>query len=118
MAVHAAMVDRMDREIGRILDTPKKAGTPDDTLVLFLSDNGASAEESMVRGDGHHPHAERRHRGDVPEHRAGAQQPVQHPLPPAQDVGPRGRHSHPARGALAEGHCGEGRSAAHAGACD
>jgi arylsulfatase A-like enzyme len=57
MAVHAAMVDRMDREIGRILDTLKKAGTLDDTLVLFLSDNGASAE-IMVRGDGHDPHAE------------------------------------------------------------
>ncbi len=57
MAVHAAMVDRMDREIGRILDTLKKAGTLDDTLVLFLSDNGASAE-IMVRGDGHDTHAE------------------------------------------------------------
>lgn len=57
MAVHAAMVDRMDREISRILDVLKKAGTLDDTLVLFLSDNGASAE-IMVRGDGHDPHAE------------------------------------------------------------
>lgn len=57
MAVHAAMVDRMDREIGRVLDALKKAGTLDDTLVLFLSDNGASAE-IMVRGDGHDPHAE------------------------------------------------------------
>jgi arylsulfatase len=57
MAVHAAMVDRMDREIGRILDALKKAGKLDDTLVLFLSDNGASAE-IMVRGDGHDPHAE------------------------------------------------------------
>jgi len=57
MAVHAAMVDRMDREIGRILDVLRKADKLDDTLVMFLSDNGASAE-IMVRGDGHDPHAE------------------------------------------------------------
>ncbi len=57
MAVHAAMVDRMDREIGRVLAVLKKAGQLDNTLVMFLSDNGASAE-IMVRGDGHDPHAE------------------------------------------------------------
>lgn len=57
MAVHAAMVDRMDREIGRILDRLRKANQLDNTLVMFLSDNGASAE-MMVRGDGHDPHAE------------------------------------------------------------
>lgn len=52
MAVHAAMVDRMDREIGRVLDQVRSMGAWDNTLVLFLSDNGASAE-MMVRGDGH-----------------------------------------------------------------
>jgi arylsulfatase len=57
MAVHAAMVDRMDREIGRVLDQVRAAGALDNTLVFFLSDNGASAE-IMVRGDGHDPHAE------------------------------------------------------------
>src|SRR6185295_58478 len=57
MAVHAAMVDRMDREIGRIVEVLKKAGRFENTLILFLSDNGASAE-IMVRGDGHDPHAE------------------------------------------------------------
>jgi arylsulfatase len=56
MAVHAAMVDRMDREIGRVLAQLEAAGALDDTIVLFLSDNGASAE-IMVRGDGHDPHA-------------------------------------------------------------
>ena len=56
MAVHAAMVDRMDREIGRVLDTLRRHGAIDNTLVLFLSDNGASAE-IMVRGDGHNPEA-------------------------------------------------------------
>ena len=57
MAVHAAMVDRMDREIGRLLDELRASGALDNTLVLFLSDNGASAE-IMIRGDGHDPHAE------------------------------------------------------------
>jgi arylsulfatase len=57
MAVHAAMVDRMDREIGRVLDQVRAMGVLDNTLVFFLSDNGASAE-IMVRGDGHDPTAE------------------------------------------------------------
>ena len=52
MAIHAAMVDRMDREIGRVLAQLRAMGAYDDTLVLFLSDNGASAE-IMVRDDGH-----------------------------------------------------------------
>ena len=52
MAVHAAMVDRMDREIGRVLAQLTAMGAAENTLVLFLSDNGASAE-MMVRGDGH-----------------------------------------------------------------
>ena len=57
MAVHAAMVDRMDREIGRVLAQLKAMGALENTLIFFLSDNGASAE-IMVRGDGHDPHAE------------------------------------------------------------
>ncbi|MEA3212583.1 MAG: hypothetical protein QOE70_5640 [Chthoniobacter sp.] len=57
MAVHAAMVDRMDREIGRVLAQLREMGAAENTLVFFLSDNGASAE-MMVRGDGHDPAAE------------------------------------------------------------
>ena len=56
MAVHAAMIDRMDREIGRLLDQLRAMDALDNTLILFLSDNGASAE-IMVRGDGHDPAA-------------------------------------------------------------
>ena len=52
MAIHAAMVDRMDREIGRVLDQLRMMGTFENTLIVFLSDNGASAE-IMVRDDGH-----------------------------------------------------------------
>src|SRR5690606_14184962 len=56
MAIHAAMVERMDREIGRILDQLKAMAAFDNTLILFASDNGASAE-MMIRGDGHDPAA-------------------------------------------------------------
>ncbi len=52
MAIHAAMIHRMDSEIGRVLDQLKAMGAVDNTLIFFLSDNGASAEQ-MIRGDGH-----------------------------------------------------------------
>lgn len=54
MAIHAAMVDRMDQEIGRVLDQLRAMNVMENTLVMFLSDNGASAE-LLVRGDGHDP---------------------------------------------------------------
>ncbi|WP_222867766.1 arylsulfatase [Sphingobacterium phlebotomi] len=44
MEVYAAMVDRMDQGIGRIVATLKKQGKLNNTLIVFLSDNGASAE--------------------------------------------------------------------------
>lgn len=56
MAIHAAMIDRMDREIGRVLAQLRNMNAFENTLVLFLSDNGASAE-IMVRDDGHDPAA-------------------------------------------------------------
>jgi arylsulfatase A-like enzyme len=56
MAIHAAMIDRMDREIGRLIEQLKRMGAFENTLILFASDNGASAE-IMVRGDGHDPQA-------------------------------------------------------------
>ncbi len=57
MAIHAAMVDRMDREIGRILQQLKDMGEYENTIIFFASDNGASAE-IMVRNGGHDPKAE------------------------------------------------------------
>ena len=56
MAIHAAMVDRMDREIGRVLNQLKAMNAFENTFIVFLSDNGASAE-IMVRDDGHDPSA-------------------------------------------------------------
>jgi arylsulfatase A-like enzyme len=45
MAVYAAMIDHLDRGIGRILDSVEKAGAAENTLILFMSDNGGNAEE-------------------------------------------------------------------------
>jgi arylsulfatase len=56
MAIHAAMVDRMDREIGRVLAQVRALKAFENTVIFFVSDNGASAEV-MVRGDGHDPNA-------------------------------------------------------------
>ena len=44
MAVHAAMVDRMDQGIGSLIDALEETGQLDNTLILFLSDNGCSSE--------------------------------------------------------------------------
>lgn len=52
MAVHAAMVDRMDQGIGRIIQALKETGKLNNTIILFLSDNGASPEECARYGPG------------------------------------------------------------------
>lgn len=56
MAIHAAMVDRMDIETGRILAQIKAMGAFENTIIFVASDNGASAE-IMVRNGGHDPKA-------------------------------------------------------------
>ncbi|MDA7906580.1 sulfatase-like hydrolase/transferase [Mariniblastus sp.] len=45
MAVYAAMIDSVDQNIGRLLETLSQTGHDEDTLILFLSDNGGCAEE-------------------------------------------------------------------------
>ena len=44
MAVYAAMIDCVDQSVGRMVDGLKKRGLLDNTLILFLSDNGGNAE--------------------------------------------------------------------------
>ena len=44
MEVYAAMVDRMDQGIGRIIDVLEKQGALENTLVIYLQDNGGCAE--------------------------------------------------------------------------
>jgi arylsulfatase len=50
MEVHAAMVTRMDRGIGRVVTKLEDTGELENTLVLFLSDNGASPERGYPPG--------------------------------------------------------------------
>ncbi len=45
MAVYAAMIDSMDQGIGRILNKLDETGLADDTLFMFLADNGGCAEQ-------------------------------------------------------------------------
>ena len=45
MEVYAAMIDTMDQGIGRVVTELKKQGTLDNTLILFLQDNGGCAED-------------------------------------------------------------------------
>jgi arylsulfatase len=44
MAVYAAMIDRLDQSIGRVVSALKRLGVYEDSLILFLSDNGGCAE--------------------------------------------------------------------------
>jgi len=44
MAVYAAQIDRMDQGIGRIMAKVRELGAEDNTIVMFLSDNGGCAE--------------------------------------------------------------------------
>lgn len=43
MEVYAAMVDRMDQNIGRLVARLEQAGALENTLILFLSDNGGAS---------------------------------------------------------------------------
>ena len=52
MAVYSAMIDRLDQKIGEILQKIESMGELDNTLVLFMSDNGCSAEVVRIPGDG------------------------------------------------------------------
>ncbi|GAB3280704.1 arylsulfatase [Larkinella harenae] len=54
MAVYAAMIDRMDQNIGRVQQKLKELGQDKNTVILFLSDNGASHED--INANGFLPH--------------------------------------------------------------
>lgn len=53
MATFAAMIERMDHGIGRVMEALKQGGQRDNTLILFMSDNGADsfsvADEGMLK---------------------------------------------------------------------
>lgn len=49
MEVYAAMVDRMDWNIGKVIDHLKSTGEYDNTFILFMSDNGAEGASMEAR---------------------------------------------------------------------
>jgi arylsulfatase A-like enzyme len=51
MAVYAAMVDRMDQNIGRIVQYLEETGQLNNTLIMFLSDNGGCHEATKNVGN-------------------------------------------------------------------
>jgi arylsulfatase len=51
MEVYAAMIDRLDQNIGRLLDMLEETGRMENTLIMFVSDNGASAEVVRLEDD-------------------------------------------------------------------
>ena len=50
MELYAAMVDNLDRHVGRLLDYLRDNDIYDDTLIVFMSDNGAAAEDFYYSG--------------------------------------------------------------------
>lgn len=53
MATYAAQIDSMDQGIGRLIDSLKRRGRFDNTLILFFSDNGSSDEVIQGRNTRH-----------------------------------------------------------------
>lgn len=49
MELYAAMVDHLDQQVGRLIDFLKAEKLYDNTLIVFMSDNGAAAEDFYVQ---------------------------------------------------------------------
>ncbi|MAZ26844.1 MAG: arylsulfatase [Cytophagaceae bacterium] len=49
-AIYSAQIDRMDENIGRLVEHLKQKGLYENTLLVFLDDNGACAEGGMLGG--------------------------------------------------------------------
>jgi arylsulfatase A-like enzyme len=82
MEVYAAMVDSLDQNVGKILDALRTSGQDQNTLVLFLADNGGCAEELGPRASGLHvPQTTRKgepvRRGNDPTMPPGAEETYQ-----------------------------------------
>ena len=66
MEVYAAMVDRMDQGIGKLIAELKRTGQYENTLILFLQDNGGCAEPMGRTGNKEHPNIERPKKPTLP----------------------------------------------------
>jgi arylsulfatase len=82
MEVYAAQIDHMDQGVGRILDALRKSGQEENTLILFLADNGGCAEELGPKAKGLHIPAQTRDQrpvrvGNIPGVMPGAEDTYQ-----------------------------------------
>lgn len=50
MEAHAAMVDRVDQGVGKVIAKLKETGEWENTVIFILSDNGASPERVIKPG--------------------------------------------------------------------
>ncbi len=48
LAFHAAMMEKVDENVGRIVQTLKTSGQLDNTLIFYLSDNGAASQSGYL----------------------------------------------------------------------
>ncbi|QDV47686.1 Arylsulfatase [Stieleria neptunia] len=56
MAIYAAMIEDVDKNIGKLVDALRERSQLDNTLILFLSDNGGNAEAGIKgKYKGDHP---------------------------------------------------------------
>jgi arylsulfatase len=90
MEVYAAMVDRMDQGVGKIVAELKRTGQLDNTLVLFLQDNGGCAEPMGRTGNKDHPNIARPEKPTFPPLAPEA-------LLPPVSVPPQTRDGYPVR---------------------
>lgn len=65
MAIYAAMVDRMDQQIGRVVKDLREKNEIDNTLIIFTSDNGACAEWDPRGFDGQSSNHNVLHEGEA-----------------------------------------------------
>jgi arylsulfatase len=90
MEVYAAMIDRMDQGIGRLLAELKRTGRLDNTLIFFLQDNGGCAEDMGRTGTKEHPSIARPEKPTLPPLKPEA-------LLPPGSVPPQTRDGFPVR---------------------
>jgi arylsulfatase A-like enzyme len=56
MAIYAAMIEEVDKNVGKLVTALRERNQLDNTLILFLSDNGGNAEAGVPgRYEGDHP---------------------------------------------------------------
>ena len=101
MAIYAAVVDHMDQAVGALVAGLQQRGVLDNTLILFMSDNGGNAE-SGPRGRLEGRTARRRQSDRLLRPVVG--HAGEHAVPPLQALQPRRRHRHAADRALAGRH--------------